>query len=91
VIPGLVAQLRGDLLPFEDGVGVQFQHLLQHKAQPLPVDGRIRPVASLVVCPLVIGQAQAVPHLGIVLFLIQAVRESFQQNGHAQEGAGDLN
>ncbi|WP_201366712.1 hypothetical protein [Dictyobacter formicarum] len=87
----LQAQGGRQLLPLQDRRRAHIQQLLQHKAQPLMVDGRIGAGALLVIGPLLIGQAQATARLGLIIFGIQAMGEGILQHRQAQEGARDFN
>ena len=49
----------GDVLPLDEHLIRQAERLLQHEVDPLPVDRRVRPVALLVVLPLLERQLAA--------------------------------
>ena len=78
----------GDVLPFGDHLIRQAERLLEDEADPLPVDRRVRPVALLVVLPLLEGQLDQPGVLRVVR--VEPLREHPLQHRDREERPGDL-
>ncbi len=66
------------------------QHVGQHEAQPLEVNGWLWAYSRLVISPFIIGHAQRMPQFRLLFVLFQALGKDGEQHRHTEKWAGDL-
>src|SRR5258708_32486241 len=83
-------QCRWQRLALSKDPSRHLQHVCQHEAQPLEVNGWLWVYSRLVIGPFIIGHAQCTSLFRLLFVLFQALGKDGEQHWHTEEWPGDL-